>query len=462
MKFSYTTLLDYPLADSLEHIKTADENGYYACYAADETWHKDLWLLYAAAADKTKNVRFGPNLSSVYLREPTLICQALATLDELTGGRAEGVISCGNFGMLAQYGVDWKTIKPFSRVKEAHEIMRTFLDDGVITYDGQFHRYAGLFTFARPVQERLPLYIGAMRGPKSMQLAGEVSDGVHSALGYNKAWFDYVVENVKIGADKRRARLEDARHRRLVRRHLRARLGEGQVGGAGHRHLLPLGPARRAVRGARDRPGGDEGDRRGARHRRPREGVRDDHARDRRQAVDRRHPGGVRGEDQGDGVGGGQPHDPLRHRPVHPQALRPARGRRPGRQRTAQAHRRRGRCRSSPELRRKGPSRIKPPITRPMPAQCTQRGRSCRSTTPKTIGTTEYGAAAVATTVVSACRTPKLKATYPRVSTTAISEIVARSRGERSGKRHSPPRSDTATRKSVENPRARKIGTSHP
>ena len=113
MKFSYTTLLDYPLADSLEHVKTADELGYYACYAADETWHKDLWLLYAAAADKTKNVRFGPNLSSVYLREPTLICQALATLDELTGGRAEGVISCGNFGMLTQYGVDWKTIKPF-------------------------------------------------------------------------------------------------------------------------------------------------------------------------------------------------------------------------------------------------------------------------------------------------------------------------------------------------------------
>jgi 5,10-methylenetetrahydromethanopterin reductase len=41
-----------------------------------------------------------------------------------------------------------------------------------------------------------------MRGPKSMQLAGEVSDGVHSALGYNKAWYDYVVDNVKIGADK--------------------------------------------------------------------------------------------------------------------------------------------------------------------------------------------------------------------------------------------------------------------
>lgn len=37
MKFSYVTLLDHPLADSLEMSKTADELGYYACYAADET-----------------------------------------------------------------------------------------------------------------------------------------------------------------------------------------------------------------------------------------------------------------------------------------------------------------------------------------------------------------------------------------------------------------------------------------
>jgi 5,10-methylenetetrahydromethanopterin reductase len=202
MKFSYATLLDYPLADSLDMIQTADELGYHACYAADETWHKDLWLLFAAAADKTKAIRFGPNLSGIWLREPTLVCQALATLDELTDGRAEGVFSIGNFGLLAQYGVDWSTIKPFSRVKEAHHVMRTFLDEGKIDYDGEFFRYSGLFTFARPTQEHLPLYIGAMRGPKSFQLAGEVSDGVHVALSYSKAAYEYVVDNVKIGAER--------------------------------------------------------------------------------------------------------------------------------------------------------------------------------------------------------------------------------------------------------------------
>jgi 5,10-methylenetetrahydromethanopterin reductase len=202
MKFSYATLLDYPLADSLDMIKTADELGYHACYAADETWHKDPWIVFAAAADKTKNIRFGPNLSGIWLREPTLLCQALASLDELTGGRAEGVFSIGNFGLLAQYGVDWSQIKPFSRVKEAHQVMRAFLDEGAINFDGEFFKYSGLFTFARPVQEHLPLYIGAMRGPKSFQLAGEVADGVHVALSYSKEAYEYVVENVKIGAER--------------------------------------------------------------------------------------------------------------------------------------------------------------------------------------------------------------------------------------------------------------------
>jgi 5,10-methylenetetrahydromethanopterin reductase len=202
MKFSYATLLDYPLADSMEMIKTADELGYHACYAADETWHKDLWLLFAAAAKETKNLRFGPSLSGIVLREPTLLAQALATLDELSGGRAEGVFSIGNFGLLSQYGLDWARMKPLSRVKEAHHVIRTFLDEGAITFDGDFYTYAGLFTFARPVQEHLPLMIGAMRGPKSFEAAGELSDGCHHALSYSKGAYEYLVEHLKIGAER--------------------------------------------------------------------------------------------------------------------------------------------------------------------------------------------------------------------------------------------------------------------
>lgn len=202
MKFSYVMLPDYPLEESLRAIQLADELGFYACYAADETWHKDLWLLFAAAADKTRQIRFGPSVSSVVLREPTLIAQAAATLDELTGGRAEVVLSSGNFGLLAQYGMDWSTQKPLSRVKEGAHVIRTFLDDGAITFSGEFFTYNGLFTFARPVQERVPVKLGAMRGPKSFEVAGEFSDGCHHALSYTREAYDYAVKHVRIGAER--------------------------------------------------------------------------------------------------------------------------------------------------------------------------------------------------------------------------------------------------------------------
>ena len=132
MRFSYLMLPDYPLEESLRAIKLADELGFYACYAADETWHKDMWLLFAAASRDTTNVRFGPSLSGVVLREPTLIAQAAATLDELTGGRAEVVIGSGNFGLLAQYDIQWARTKPLSRVKEGLHVIRTLLDEGAI------------------------------------------------------------------------------------------------------------------------------------------------------------------------------------------------------------------------------------------------------------------------------------------------------------------------------------------
>jgi 5,10-methylenetetrahydromethanopterin reductase len=201
MKFSYCMLPDYPLNDSIEMIKTADELGYYACYSVDETWHKDLWVLFAAAADKTSNIRFGPNVTHVFLREPTLICQQLATLDELTGGRMEAVVSTGNFGMMQQYHIDWEHRKPLSRLKEALHVMRTFLDDGKIDFQGDFFQYTGLFTAARPVQERIPLLMGGMKGPRSFIAAGEIADGLHHALSYSREAYDYVVENVRKGAE---------------------------------------------------------------------------------------------------------------------------------------------------------------------------------------------------------------------------------------------------------------------
>jgi 5,10-methylenetetrahydromethanopterin reductase len=134
------------------------------------------------------------------MREPTYVAQLAATLDELSDGRAEVVFGIGNVAMLEQYGVEWRGTRPIARMREAHHVMRTFLDEGSIDFEGDFYNYSGLTTAARPVQERLPLKIGAMGGPRSMELAGEIADGLHTACAYSSQALDYAVEHFRAGS----------------------------------------------------------------------------------------------------------------------------------------------------------------------------------------------------------------------------------------------------------------------
>src|SRR3954462_2993536 len=200
MRVSLQLIPEQSAEQLLAAAQAADELGYYACYSADEIYHKDAWLLLVAAAARTERIRLGPCVAPIYMRDPTYVAQLAATLDELSGGRAEVVLGIGNLAMLEQYGVEWQGTRPIARLREAHRVIRTLLDEGSIDFQGEFFRYAGISTAARPVQEHVPLKVGAMGGPKSMQLAGEIADGLHTACAYSAEAISYALEQVQIGA----------------------------------------------------------------------------------------------------------------------------------------------------------------------------------------------------------------------------------------------------------------------
>jgi 5,10-methylenetetrahydromethanopterin reductase len=193
---SFQMLPEQPAQELLDVAALADRLGYYACYSADEIYHKDAWLLFAALAGRSERIRLGPCVAPIYMREPTYVAQLAATLDELSDGRAEVVFGIGNIAMLEQYGVEWRGTRPIDRLREAHHVMRTVLDEGSIDFEGDFYKYSGVTTAARPVQEHVPLKIGAMGGPKSMELAGEVADGLHTACAYSPEALGYAVKHL--------------------------------------------------------------------------------------------------------------------------------------------------------------------------------------------------------------------------------------------------------------------------
>jgi 5,10-methylenetetrahydromethanopterin reductase len=200
MRVSVELLPDAPAAEVLAAIEIADASAIDTVFCVDEVYHRDAWSLLAAAAQRTRRVRLGPGVAHVTLRDPLLVAQQLATLDELSGGRAIAAISVGNLAMLEQFGVDPAGLRIARRVREAHGAMRALLDTGTVDLEGELLAYRGVFTTARPVARRVPLLIGAMGGPLTFRLAGEIADGVYAACSFSREALAYVLENVAIGA----------------------------------------------------------------------------------------------------------------------------------------------------------------------------------------------------------------------------------------------------------------------
>lgn len=200
MRVSVELLPDASAAEVLAAIAVADASRIDTVFCVDEVYHRDAWVLLGAAARETRRVRLAPGVAGVMLRDPLLVAQQLATLDELSGGRAAAAFSVGNLAMLAQFGVDPAGLRIAARMREAHAAIRSLLDSGSADFDGAFYTYRGVFTSARPVASRVPLLIGAMGGPLTFRLAGEIADGVYAACSFSEEALRYVIENVAMGA----------------------------------------------------------------------------------------------------------------------------------------------------------------------------------------------------------------------------------------------------------------------
>ena len=196
-------LPDPPAADVVEAIEAADAAGLDTVFLADEIYHRDAWSLLASAAARTRRIRLAAGVAHVTLRDPLLVARRLpATLDELSNGRAAAAFSVGNLAMLEQFGRDPGDLHVAPRLREAHTAMRAFLDTGRVELDGRFFFYRGVFSSARPVGPRVPLLVGAMGGPLTFRLAGELADGVYAACSFSPEALRYIVDNVRRGAEK--------------------------------------------------------------------------------------------------------------------------------------------------------------------------------------------------------------------------------------------------------------------
>ena len=106
MKLATGVLIDpAPLAVLGPIVSAAERLGFEYCYVSDQGAGDDIYVLLGALAVQTDRIRLGPGVTNPYTRHPAVTAAAIATLDELSGGRAFLGIGAGGARALDTLGV---------------------------------------------------------------------------------------------------------------------------------------------------------------------------------------------------------------------------------------------------------------------------------------------------------------------------------------------------------------------
>jgi len=161
-------------AEQLEQALLAEQAGWDGLFAWEAAYGVDPWSLLAAVAARTSRMRLGTMLTPLPWRRPWKLASQVATLDQLSGGRAILGVGVGAVDTsLPETGEVIDLRARAERMDEGIDLIRA-LWAGQTEYHGRHYRYqtprADLNDAVRPVQSRIPIWVvGVWPRPKSMR-----------------------------------------------------------------------------------------------------------------------------------------------------------------------------------------------------------------------------------------------------------------------------------------------------
>ncbi|MCW2787117.1 MAG: class F420-dependent oxidoreductase [Marmoricola sp.] len=193
MKISTMLMYDGNPRSAADQVTAWEKAGLDTVWVA-EAYGFDSPTLMGYLAAKTETVEIGSGIMNIYSRTPGALLQTAAGLDNVSGGRAIlGLGASGPQVIEGFHGVPYE--KPLARTREIVEIVRSGMRREPLTSDGFYKlpltKEQGAITgmgkalklLTRPERSEVPIYIAAL-GPKNVELAAEIADGLLPHLYY--------------------------------------------------------------------------------------------------------------------------------------------------------------------------------------------------------------------------------------------------------------------------------------
>jgi F420-dependent oxidoreductase-like protein len=154
-----------------DHFYAADMTGGAECLEAVAT--------HAALACGTTGPRCGSLVYCVGYRHPAVLANAIATIDHLSGGRADLGLGAGWSILEYQaYGIPFPPVKDrMDMLEEAAACIRGLLRDETTSFEGRYFQLDEARCEPKPVQAELPIWIGGGGEKRTLRIAARFADG---------------------------------------------------------------------------------------------------------------------------------------------------------------------------------------------------------------------------------------------------------------------------------------------
>jgi 5,10-methylenetetrahydromethanopterin reductase len=176
----------------------AERRGMTRCWVYDEGLvTRDVYVTLAAIALHTEHMALGTGITNPYTRHPGATAAAIATLDELSAGRAFVGVGAGGSLTLRPLALGWA--RPARAVEEMVAAMRRLFAGDVVDLDGEtLTLRSARLGWGR---EDIEIWV-AGRGRRIVDVGARLADGVH--LSYlHKQYLPHLVERIRAAAEHR-------------------------------------------------------------------------------------------------------------------------------------------------------------------------------------------------------------------------------------------------------------------
>jgi len=215
MRFSIWPSAYQPFADVLAVARHAAETGWDGVWAADhfmadeggpvpaETPTLEAGSVVAALAAAVPRVRIGTLVYGNAYRHPAVVANMAATVDQISGGRFTLGLGAGwQVNEHQQYGIPLAPVSErIDRFAEAVEVVRSLLGQPTTTFDGRHYQLTDALCEPKPVQQPLPILVGASGEQRMLGLVARLADqwncwGLPDVVGHKSGVLDRHCERV--------------------------------------------------------------------------------------------------------------------------------------------------------------------------------------------------------------------------------------------------------------------------